>query len=430
MLRFAQHDNALHYCFSRRDCLLRQSQPYFSLFSRVALVDFIQSRVNYNGTNVIGAGSRGKKSSGPNPWELNQLERRIHQMSNQHSQQASGKADQSGQVTPRRIMELAWGFGPPIVIDAAIRTRIFDTLDSGPKTIKETAAATGAAPRAVRAIMDALVGIGLLERRAEQYALAPDSAKFLVSTKPSFHGGLISHLTQQAIPKWLDLPKIAKTGSPSQALNQEDGGAAYFRTFVEALFAMNYSAACALADAMAGTIGSAQPAKVLDIAAGSGVWGIALAEKFPNVQVTAVDWPTVAEIAKTVAARHHVSDRYRTIAGDVLEADFGSGYRLATLGHILHSEGEARSRKLVQKVHQALAPGGAIAIAEFTPNDDRTGSPIALLFGVNMLVHTQNGDVFTFKQLSGWLTEAGFVNPRLLDAPGPSPLILADKRSA
>ena len=33
---------------------------------------------------------------------------------------------------------------------------------------------------------------------------------------------------------------------------------------------------------------------------------------------------------------------------------FGSGYALATLGHILHSEGEALSRKLLAKTFNAL----------------------------------------------------------------------------
>jgi hypothetical protein len=81
----------------------------------------------------------------------------------------------------------------------------------------------------------------------------------------------------------------------------------------------------------------------------------------------------------------------------------------------------------VQKVHQALTQRGTIAIAEFTPNDDRTGAPIPLLFGVNMLVHTQNGDVFTFKEIARWLSDAGFTNVRTLEVPAPSPLILADK---
>jgi hypothetical protein len=107
--------------------------------------------------------------------------------------------------------------------------------------------------------------------------------------------------------------------------------------------------------------------------------------------------------------------------------DFGTGYNIATLGHILHSEGEPRSRALLKKTFDALAPGGTIAIQEFLVNDTRTGPPNGLIFAVNMLVATDEGDTWSFNEIAGWLREAGFENPRTLDSPGPSPLILANR---
>jgi cyclopropane fatty-acyl-phospholipid synthase-like methyltransferase len=166
---------------------------------------------------------------------------------------------------------------------------------------------------------------------------------------------------------------------------------------------------------------------VLDIGAGSGVWGIALAKQSPQVRIRATDWPNVLEVTKRVAQRHGVAERLTTAPGDFSEADFGSGHQVATIGHILHSEGVERSKRLLKKVFNALAPGGVVAIQEFVPNDDRTGPPNALIFAVNMLVMTEAGDTFTFAEMSQWLKEAGFVNPRQLDVPSVSPLILADK---
>ncbi|HEU4753110.1 MAG TPA: methyltransferase, partial [Armatimonadota bacterium] len=58
---------------------------------------------------------------------------------------------------------------------------------------------------------------------------------------------------------------------------------------------------------------------------------------------------------------------------------------------------------------------------------ERTGPPMPLLFGVNMLVATDEGDVFSFSQIRGWLEEAGFRDVRQLEVPAPSPLILATK---
>ena len=122
-----------------------------------------------------------------------------------------------------------------------------------------------------------------------------------------------------------------------------------------------------------------------------------------------------------------VEDQYEFVGGDLNAADFGSGHDLATLGQILHSEGGAQSRELLGKVFRALAPGGTIAIAEFIANDDRSGPPLAMLFAVNMLVNTEEGDTFTVPEITQWLTEAGFVDLRTMEVPAPSPLILASK---
>ena len=113
--------------------------------------------------------------------------------------------------------------------------------------------------------------------------------------------------------------------------------------------------------------------------------------------------------------------------GDLLEANFGTGYDVAILGHILHSEGEERSRKLLKKTFRALKSGGVIAIAEWLVNDQRTEPLHALMFAVQMLVNTEKGDTFSFNEIKSWLEDAGFRKVRRLEAPGPSPLILATK---
>ncbi len=125
--------------------------------------------------------------------------------------------------------------------------------------------------------------------------------------------------------------------------------------------------------------------------------------------------------------RFGLRSRFSFTSGDLLKADFGDNYAVATLGHILHSEGRERSQTLLEKVFRALAPGGTIAIAEFLVNAERTGPLNGLLFAVNMLVNTQNGDTYCGEEIGGWRKKAGFVNTRTLDGPGASPLVLATK---
>jgi SAM-dependent methyltransferase len=333
----------------------------------------------------------------------------------------------SAQVTPERIMQFAWGYVPPLVIEAAIRHRVFDVLDDGAKTVAEVQKATGASERGLRAIMNALIGLDLLAKDDEgRYSLTPESAAFLVSTKPSFQGGLIRHCSEHLIPKWLYLNDIVGSGKPKASVNQQAEGSDFFQKFVNDIFPMSYPAATTLAQHL--DLAGAGEVRILDLAAGSGVWGIALAQASDRVRVTAVDWPDVIPTTRKTVERFGLSEHFSFVEGDLLKAEFGSNYTIATLGHILHSEGERRSRELLSKTFRALAPGGTIAIAEFLVNTDRRGPVSGLFFAVNMLVNTDEGDTYSFEEIKGWLTEAGFTDARTIDSPGPSPLILATKR--
>ena len=334
--------------------------------------------------------------------------------------------ESSAAVTPERIMQFTWGYAPPLVLEAAIKHRLFDTLDSGPKTIAQVAQATGTSERGMRAITYALAGMGLLTRiDGDCFSLTPESAAFLVSTKPSFMGGIVRHCSEDLIPRWLRLNEVVATGKPAVAVNEQEPGEEFFANFVSDLFPISYAPARSLAQHL--QLGSDGDVSVLDLAAGSGVWGIALAQSAPQVKVTAVDFPGVLGITERTVQRFGLRDRYRFVAGDLNQVDFGSAYAVATLGHILHSEGPERSRKLLRKTFEALAAGGTIAIAEFLVNEDRSGPVGSLLFAVNMLVNTEDGDTYSFEQIAGWLREAGFEDPRLLEGPGASPLVLATK---
>src|SRR5271170_5325789 len=134
-------------------------------------------------------------------------------------------------VTPERIMQFAWGYVPTLILEAAIRHRVFDVLDAGPKTLKETAAATGASERGLRAIMNILVGLNFLSKSGDKYSLTPESETFLVSTKPSFFGGILKHTSQQLIPKWLEINEIVATGRPAVAVNEQSAGSDFFQKF-------------------------------------------------------------------------------------------------------------------------------------------------------------------------------------------------------
>jgi ubiquinone/menaquinone biosynthesis C-methylase UbiE len=279
----------------------------------------------------------------------------------------------------------------------------------------------------MRALLNALVAMDLLDRYGDRYALTPESAAYLVSTSPDFQGQMCKHVSRHLIHRWLGLTESVRTGKPAPGpVNDPATSGAYFREFVEDIFPMSYEAARALAVELK-IPEATTPVNVLDLAAGSGVWGIALAEASPQVHVTAVDWETVLPVTRRLAKKHGVESQFTFREGDLLATDFGTGHHVATLGHIIHSEGEQRSRALLQKLFTTLAPGGTVVIAEFLPNEDRTGPASALIFACTMLVNTEEGDTFTFNEMAKWLRDAGFENVRELDVPGPAPLIVATK---
>jgi 3-hydroxy-5-methyl-1-naphthoate 3-O-methyltransferase len=275
--------------------------------------------------------------------------------------------------------------------------------------------------------MNVLVGLEFLAKgEGGRYSLTPESNAFLVSHKPSFMGGTIRHGSGQLIPKWLHLNEVVATGRPAAAVNQQGDGTEFFQQFVNDIFPLSYPSAQTLAKYLDCNV-EGRMIRVLDLAAGSGVWGIAQAQCSDAVHVTVVDWPGVMPATRKTVAKFGFSERFTFVEGDLDEAAFGGGHDVAILGHILHSEGKDRSRALISKTFKALKSGGTIAIAEFLVNRDRTGPLNALLFAVNMLVNTDTGDTYSFEEIAQWLTEAGFVNARTLESPGPSPLILATK---
>lgn len=327
-------------------------------------------------------------------------------------------------VTPERISQFAWGYVPPLVLEAAIDHHVFDVLDSDPKNLEEIQQATGASKRGLTAILNVLVGLNLLAKDPDgTFSLTPESSGFLVSSKPGFQGGILRHCREG----WLRLNEIVATGRPYRALNQEGSGGEFFTKFVKDLFPMNYPAAQVLARNLPiDGIGDSS-IRVLDLGAGSGVWGIAIAQNFKNVHVTAVDWSEVIPVARDMVERFGLADRFSFVEGDLLSAAFGAGYQVATLGHVLHSEGTDRSRVLLRKTFDALASGGTIAIAEFLVNSDRTGPLSGLMFALNMLVNTDNGDAYSLKEIESCLSDAGFIDSRAIEVPEPSSLILATK---
>src|SRR4029077_4929008 len=185
------------------------------------------------------------------------------------------------------------------------------------------------------------------------YSLAPVTGAFLLSKKQGTHAGFFGTIAPQLISRWLRLSDIVREGRPAVPVNPEPEGTELGSQLVENIIPMSYPPAQRLGDHLK-LAKAKNEIHVLDFGAGSGIWGIALAKKSPRVQVTALDWAGMMPTTKRITQKFGVGDRFNYVEGDMLEANFGSRYDIATLGHILHSEGEDRSRRLLRKIFRAL----------------------------------------------------------------------------
>lgn len=325
----------------------------------------------------------------------------------------------------QQLAQLHLGFAPSRIISSAIELGVFSQLAHGGMTVTETARACRATERGMRMLLDALVGLQLLAKSDGNYILTPPAAQYLNPDSPDYVGELLA--LDRLWQSWSGLTEVVRTGKVQRPVEHQREAEAFFPHLIRGLHIVNREPARRTAEALGAGL-MRRGLEILDVACGSGVWGIAIAEADPQARITAQDFPGVLAETKKYVKQHGLEARFDYLPGDLKQAPFGQErFDIALLGNIVHSEGEQSSRKLFHKLHRALRSGGRIAIIDMVPNDKRSGPPFPLLFALNMLVNTESGDTFTLEQYREWLEEAGFGHMETTDIGSHSPLIVAQK---
>ena len=272
------------------------------------------------------------------------------------------------EVTPERIIQDLWAARNAQALMAGTELDLFTHIKNGKRTAKEIARAAKASERGTRRLLDALVGLGYLNKAGDEYGLEPVSERFLVSGSPTYLGPMVNE-TRLVWESWSHLTEVVKSGRPFNAVDTEQAGRDFFPKLVAAIFPMSYGAAREAAAAIPERARK-RIKNILDVAAGSAAWSIAFAEAIPDARVTVVDYPEVTQVARQFAQRFGVADRYEYVEGNLREVDFGNKkYDLVILGHIIHTEGEKWGKKLIKKSSRALRDGGLLLIGEMVPNE-------------------------------------------------------------
>ena len=320
-------------------------------------------------------------------------------------------AAQHHQPTPERFFNAINAYQQTEAIKAAIELEIFTAIAEGNVQAASIAKRCQAAERGVRILCDFLTIHGFLTKEGDTYVLAPDSALFLDRHSPAYVGGAIEFLLTSRVregnARITEAVRQGGTALGEGTLARENPDWVRFAKAMMPLMQMP-------AEIMATELrkgGEAQ--KVLDVAAGHGIFGIAVAKQNPAAHVYAADWKNVLEVASKNAQALGVADRYHLLPGSAFETEFGTNYDLVLITNFLHHFDPPTCTGFMRKVHSALKPGGRAAIAELVPNPDRITPPTAAAFSMMMLATTPRGDAYTFVELESISKNAGFTRVEL-----------------
>jgi ubiquinone/menaquinone biosynthesis C-methylase UbiE len=332
-------------------------------------------------------------------------------------------------LTPELFWETITGFQRSAAIKSAVELEIFTKIAEGSKTAEAIAEACGiGAPRGVRILCDSLTVMGFLTKTGGEYHLTDSSAAFLDKNSPMYLGGTVDFLMSPMQKRGFeDLTNaVRRGGSTVKGDASLDPDSPMWEIFARGMLGMMMPAAQMIA-AHVGFEPERQ-LKVLDIAAGHGIFGILVAQQYKNAEIYAVDWGNVLRVAMENAEKFGVADRHHLIEGSAFDVDFGDGYDVVLLTNFLHHFDAETNENLLRKIHGSLADGGKVLTLEFVPNDDRVSPPSEAMFSLVMLAATPAGDAYTFAELKSMFENAGFPrNEHLPLAPTPQHLIISMK---
>lgn len=302
-------------------------------------------------------------------------------------------------------------------LKAAIEIDLFTAVGEGADTAAAIAERCNAAERGARILADCMTVYGFLGKQNDRYRLTPTAAVFLDRRSPGFVGSATSFLdSDMLVGAFRDVAAAVRQGGT--AIPQGGTIAPEHPIWIE----FNRSMAplgAVTGQLLAERIGAdeGRPWKVLDVAAGHGLFGITIAERNPNAEIVALDWANVLALAEENARKAGVAARFRALPGSALEVDYGAGYDLVLLTNILHHFDPSGCEVILRRSHAALKPGGRAVALEFVPDESRVTPPDAAVFSLVMLVTTPRGEAYTFSEYQRMFANAGFGKTELHPLP-------------
>ena len=316
-------------------------------------------------------------------------------------------------------LDLVTAYQQSALVAAACATGVADAIAAGPRPPEAVAAACGTSPRATRALLGALVALGLADHGPGGYALSADGA-VLAAGHPASVAGIVAKewFFYQA---WAGLPESVRDGHARIAPWRDRLATDEARSlaFLRALDDL----AARFGGELPGLAGLAGPGRLLDAGGGAGSHAAALARAVPGLEATVLDLPAVEPVLRE---RH---PELAFVAGDLDLPRFGrpAGERwdAVLLANVLHDHPPARCQAIVATAAGLLAPGGTLLVYEWVLDDSGDTPPAVALFDLMMLVENEGGAAWTASVLTAWLEAAGLAGVELRRGAGPIAVLRA-----
>jgi phosphohistidine phosphatase SixA len=339
-----------------------------------------------------------------------------------------GAGETAGVPSPEGFLDTMTAYQRSAALKGALDLDVFTAIAAGADTAEAVAARCRASTRGARILCDYLTAAGFLHKAGNRYALTADSAAFLDRGSPAYLGEAAAFLHGPDIRgAFADVAEAVRRGGTALGA----GGTTapdhpVWVEFARAMAPLMRMPARAVVDLVG--VEPARPLRVLDVAAGHGLFGIAFAVAHPGAEITALDWPAVLTVARENARAAGIDGRFHPRPGSAFETPLGGPYELVLLPNFLHHFDPETCEGLLARVAAALAPGGRVVTVEFVPDEGRVTPPRAAMFSLVMLCSTPAGDAYTFAELETMFRRAGLSRSELR-VPGPAgPQVVISQR--
>jgi predicted O-methyltransferase YrrM len=323
-------------------------------------------------------------------------------------------------MLPEDLDQRIRAFQESRILLTAIELDLFEALGPGAGAA-DIARTLGADPRATEMLLNALVALGMVEKRDGVFRNTPESTQHFTRRSPDDVRLAMMH-TVHLWETWSTLTECVRTGT-TLGRRSSGGGDDWTGAFIAAMHANASRRALAVVQA----VDASRVLRMLDIGGGSGAYSIAFALANPALLAEILDIRDVVPIARRHIEEAGVADRVTAREGDLRTSDFGGGLDLVLISAICHMLSADENRELVTKSYAALGAGGRIVISDFILDPDRAGPRQAALFALNMLVGTSQGNTYTEEEYASWMRAAGFDGIRRVALPGPAHLMIGTR---